>query len=63
MTKNPADKILPCPFCGSDNLKTIYGYFTWIVCDDCNARGPIFAPRKVKEDLSEAIKAWNRAKR
>ena len=49
----------PCPFCESENLVTddnddMEHLHFWIVCDDCDSRGP---RRTSPED---AAAAWNR---
>ena len=50
------DKLLPCPFCGGENIVTTdFGASTWFVqCDDCGATFPHF------DTETEAITAWNR---
>lgn len=50
------EKIKPCPFCGSEDVK----YNSWagcVICKDCNSYGPNAA----KEE--NAVKKWNAAPR
>ena len=56
------DKLKPCPFCGSEDVKLleeveIQGVLACFVnCRSCNACGSMFLTSKKKE----AIAAWNR---
>lgn len=54
-------KLLPCPFCGSENLKDCYVY---IKCNDCLAEGPKMNNGNYDDhadfiDRENAITAWN----
>lgn len=50
----PPTDILPCPFCGSEELHEEDAVNYWLIgCDDCFAEGPHGV------DRMEAIVAWN----
>lgn len=59
--------LLPCPFCGSGNLRPIhisgsYGYsnsMDYVVCENCGARGGNVEDGNCGEHLEEAIDNWN----
>lgn len=51
---------LPCPFCGSENVKTVAPvssvspkFVVYCLCLDCKAQGP------QKDNPEAAKKAWN----
>lgn len=60
--------LLPCPFCGSDNLGIATGdlqpddlYEAHVCCENCSATGSnVFWYETEEEAESEAIAAWNR---
>jgi hypothetical protein len=56
---NTTTLIKKCPYCKSDNISDKY---TFIQCNNCNARGPQTAiqPHADHIDHMRAIKEWNR---
>lgn len=56
-------RVKTCPYCASKNnddsgnksisVKSSQGYSCYVICNDCNASGPI------KWTIEEAISAWN----
>lgn len=65
MPKRIADRIKPCPFCGSKDVDvaSIGGaqsiYQVWVYCKNCNAEGPDKSNLS-SDSKKEAIAAWNR---
>lgn len=50
-------EVIPCPFCGSDNVEVVSGSGCLCVeCKNCWACGPIGDWR---EDEAGAVKVWN----
>lgn len=43
----------PCPFCGSEATMRGDGVLSWVVCDNCDAEGPLKATEE------DALNAWN----
>ena len=43
----------PCPFCGSENIDWEDEGFCFVMCLDCDARGP------TTPDIKEAVEKWN----
>lgn len=62
MNNNPDLK--PCPFCGSENVRTgfaIYDYNCWgVICNDCGAHIEVQDWKGVEDTEENAIAAWNR---
>ncbi len=61
-----SDELLPCPFCGGDEVSLIAnGIYGWRVsCHSCRIYGEGFsssyrADEDYSEDKKSAIKAWN----
>lgn len=51
-----SEKLKPCPFCGSPNMKPEpagSNGLGWVVCQQCRAHGP-------EGTFDEALAAWNR---
>ena len=63
--KNKKDfvKLLPCPFCGSDNLEVCNTHTPsfWVNCFDCEgqAHGK-YREGQFKAAMLNAVDAWNR---
>lgn len=61
-------KILPCPFCGSENVKPIHCNGTWgyypsedyVKCNNCGATGGVIKDSDYGNNMDLAIKNWNR---
>jgi Lar family restriction alleviation protein len=50
----------PCPFCGSEDLKTAGGFRTcWVVCKVCETCGPTGFGEYEQAAKHDAIKKWN----
>lgn len=69
MTDKNAQKLLPCPFCGSDNVKIkletrtidyVTDDISFVSCDQCFARGARAMNGKKESRVEMAIAAWNR---
>ena len=65
-TDQPTLKLLPCPFCGSDELTMHRGIHLYddheIICNKCSASGGNFDEHQYEEwekNKLEAITAWN----
>ena len=47
----------PCPFCGSEDVKEVYTFYTIfrhsVYCKNCYTEGP------AKPTEAEAVEAWN----
>lgn len=64
-------EILPCPFCGSENVKPIhyngsYGYSPsedYVTCTSCGAMGSIIEDPNGGNNMVLAINKWNRRSR
>ena len=62
--------ILPCPFCGSENVKPVhcngeYGYRSsedYVVCASCGAVGSSIKDSNCGNNLRLAIQKWNTRK-
>lgn len=48
-------RLLPCPFCGGDNIHSADGF---VRCNDCVADGP-FVPRDELSRQDKSIERWN----
>ena len=69
-TKQVVNKIeiLPCPFCGSDNVQPIHVEGNWgysasqdyVRCLDCNALGGKITDSNCGNHMEEAINKWNK---
>lgn len=60
------NELLPCPFCGFDNVEVIKNLFTHhVVCKDCFAHGSHSKGDFHNDDKSyeEAVDAWNKCAR
>ena len=61
-------EIIPCPFCGSENIKPIhingeYGYSSsedYVKCLSCGARGSVIKDSNGGNHMIEAIEKWNK---
>ncbi len=57
------DKILPCPFCGSEDIDMEADIF--LVCNNCKAEGPVVNVCRYVNDpnsslQAEVVAAWNK---
>lgn len=60
------DKLLPCPFCGSDEVEIKYyptmrdaPYF-WCECENCSAKGGEGYDYDKSVAVDKAVALWNR---
>ncbi|WP_340611132.1 Lar family restriction alleviation protein [Xenorhabdus bharatensis] len=61
-------EIKPCPFCGGENLGVDHEhdkrnglYDSWVICFECDSKGPISYYNKSKDDaVDNAINLWNK---
>ena len=61
-------EMLPCPFCGSENVKPIhysgsYGYSAsedYVKCLSCSATGGLITNDNGLNCMEDAIEKWNR---
>lgn len=52
--------LLPCPFCGSSDVRLQDGVFNWLVtCDGCKVTAAI-ATRWYPPDMAKVAAAWNK---
>ena len=56
-------RLLPCPFCGSENIGIYIGPHPHITCKDCHADGPLDYRSGGRDDVEymqvRAIESWN----
>lgn len=60
-------KLLPCPFCRSENVRPIHfdgqwGYSSsedYVTCRSCGTNGPIVKDRNCGNNIERAIEKWN----
>ena len=55
-------ELLPCPFCGSNDIKLPTEYDMYISCNNCLSYepSPVFAGLKhIRSDISKSIDLWN----
>lgn len=61
--------ILPCPFCGSENVKLVgydSGFGMYVRCEDCSANSGSHyydGPQRIEFTESDAVDDWNSVKR
>lgn len=60
-------KYIPCPFCGSGNIRTNVGLYEtppqyYTQCMECGTKGPSFDIYKHKYGYEKAVTAWNMRK-
>ena len=55
MTETTGEKLLPCPFCGNDNVSFNDAPSTYAMCDSCGTEGAW----NDHGDYVRAAKAWN----
>ena len=62
--KEPREKMLPCPFCGSLDLfemQSICGNdWFWMECGKCEACGPLIKDSNDSHDIDSTIRIWNK---
>lgn len=51
--------LLPCPWCGSEDVETYWNDNCWVACNSCDAMGPGFEQGKNDKPEQRAITAWN----
>ena len=64
VTKKRVRKPKPCPFCGSDQVRSQYyemGSYNYI-CKKCCAKGPVFMAKSGDDaaSIKGALTRWNR---
>lgn len=66
-TINNEIEIVPCPFCGSENVKPVHisgehGYSyskDFVTCISCGASGSVIKNDEGRNHMVEAINKWN----
>lgn len=55
------NELLPCPFCGHDDLNECFdGVLAWVECPNCSTEGPVCEASTRGTTVREAAEAWNR---
>ena len=60
MPEKLAERLKPCPFCGSEAIREYYGYpldYWVIICRNCGGKLSVYGSRE------QVIQAWNRRMR